>query len=117
MAHTTPPEALPGALPPARATAWTIVGFVVVAALLSALPGIPDELRPLRLDSDKARRTLVTKVFARPKMTLAEHERGLEGSSGAAAEDGMPPDDHGDVDVAAAEDRELHDESRAAADL
>ncbi len=111
MAHTTPPQAvspLASQLASPRATAWTILGFIVGAVALSSAPGVPEDLRPLKLDTDTARAALVAKVFARPKMTLAEHERGLEGHG---AEDAMPPDDDG------AEDRELHDESRAAADV
>ncbi len=107
MAHTTPPDALPA--PSARATAWTIVGFIVGAAALSALPGVPEPVRPLRLDSAEARDKLVSRVFARPKMTLAEHERELEGH---VDEDAVAADDAAD-----SEDKELHDESRAAADL
>ena len=102
MAHTTSPRVLPA--PSARATAWTIVGFLLGAVALSALPGVPEPVRPVRLDSADARHKLVARVFARPKMTLAEHERELEG--------------HVDEDaVAADEDKELHDESRAAADV
>jgi lysophospholipase L1-like esterase len=108
MAGTAPPpvpqdDNVPSR--PQRATAATIAGFIAVVVALSAFPRVPDDLRPLRLDSSKARQTLLTKVFAKPKMTLAEHERAMEGEDKIVAEDDST------------EDKELHDESRAAADL
>lgn len=112
MSHS--PTLLPGSsgpppAPGARATAWTITGFLAVTVALSVTPGVPDDLRPLKLATDDQRTAVVARVFARPKMTLAEHERKLEGHVDDAVAES--------ADNAAAEEQDLHDESRAATDL
>ena len=112
MSHS--PTLLPGtssapATPGSWATAWTITGFLAVTVALSVTPGVPDDLRPLKLATDDQRSAAVARVFARPKMTLAEHERKLEGHVDDVVADG--------ADSGAAEEQDLHDESRAATDL
>jgi lysophospholipase L1-like esterase len=101
--------------PPARGTAWTIVLFLGGALGLSAAPGVPDDLRPLPLRTDEQRVALATKVFARPKMTLAEHERRLEG----LVDEGVQDDgvDHANDPIELADARALHDERHAEGDL
>jgi lysophospholipase L1-like esterase len=101
--------------PPARGTAWTIVLFLGGALGLSAAPGVPDDLRPLPLQTDTQRVALATKIFARPKMTLAEHERRLEGH----VDEGVQDDGVDDADdpIELADARALHDERHAERDL
>ena len=62
-----------------RGTALTALGFLVCAGLLSALPHIPTELRPIDLGTAAARAAVVARVLSRPRMTLVEHEKKLEG--------------------------------------
>jgi lysophospholipase L1-like esterase len=113
MTATPPPLNL-------RSTAATIAGFIAVAVGLSVAPHVPDDLRPLQLSSSDERTAAVHKVFARPKMTLAEHEQKLEGHvKDGTDEDGGEVVDVGIEDSAAdvAFEKDLNDESRAATDL
>ena len=59
----------------APGTAWTIALFLASAVALSATPGLPVWLRPLPLHTEADRTATVASLIARPKMTLAEHER------------------------------------------
>lgn len=81
------------ATPAARGTAWTIVGFLASTLALSVAPGVPDDLRPLHLHSAEARGAAIARVFARPKMTLAEHESELEGHQEVAPDTAADGDD------------------------
>ncbi len=110
MTATAPPLAL-------KSTASTIAGFIAVVVGLSVAPHVPDELRPLQLASSEQRLAAAHKVFARPKMTLAEHEAKLEGhiTDGTAEDGGEVSDRDSAADIAF--ERELNDESRAATDL
>ncbi len=101
----------------ARGTAWTIVLFLGGALGLSAAPGVPDDLRPLPLRTDAQRVALATKIFARPKMTLAEHERRLEGHVDEHDAGGVTDDSIADDPIDLADARALHDEQHAERDL
>ena len=63
---------------PRGSTAWTFALFLASAVALSAAPGLPVWLRPLPLHTEADRSATVASLIARPKMTLAEHERRLE---------------------------------------
>ena len=65
--------------PRVRGTAITALGFLVGAALLASAPGVPAELRPVDLSDATARSAIFAKLVSRPRMTLAEHEKKLEG--------------------------------------
>ena len=88
-------QAVSPTTPSARGTAWTIVGFLASTLALSVAPGVPADLRPLQLHSAEARGAAIARVFARPKMTLAEHEAELEGHHEVAAADGLDDGDDG----------------------
>lgn len=90
-------------------TAVTVVGFFVGAALLSVLPGVPQVLRPMKLETQSERAAVVAKLLTRPKMTLAEHEKKLEGQ--------LDVPDQKDDEVAKAEEAELHQESNGEEDV
>lgn len=90
-------------------TAVTLAGFLGLSLLLSALPGVPAALRPLDLAEPEAREAAFARLTRRPKTTLVEHEKKLEGHV----------DEPKDVDdsAIAAEDAELHNESNGAVDV
>lgn len=53
------------------ATAATIVSFLVVGGALGAAPNLPDWARPVDLSSLESTEAIVSRIVAKPKMTLA----------------------------------------------
>jgi lysophospholipase L1-like esterase len=74
-----------------------MAAFFACATALSVAPGVPAALRPLDAATPEARAALASSVFARPRLTLVEHERLLAGEApaldGDASADAIPKDD------------------------
>ncbi|MDP2339421.1 MAG: GDSL-type esterase/lipase family protein [Deltaproteobacteria bacterium] len=94
-----------------RGTGLTAFGFLVGAALLATVPGIPAELRPVDLANDSARAAVASRLVSRPRMTLAEHEKKLEGQVE------VPDLKSASPELDAAEERDLHEEANGDDDL
>jgi lysophospholipase L1-like esterase len=66
--------------------AITVVTFLVVCGALSVAP-VPRWLKPFEISSAQDVKKIASRVFKKPRMTLAEHEEKLAGNGGADGRD------------------------------
>lgn len=86
------------------ATGATIVAFLIVGGALGAAPELPDWARPVDLSSLESAEAIVSRVVAKPKMTLASMDETDEQRDEALVADAAKDIDGNTTDEATAED-------------